>query len=98
MFRSRPSTGPWVCPSVHAPPVLPSTTYDIPSYMASSPPAPQNSRKSATRTPHKSPAQAIADAWKRESPDSQEIWRKWDAETKRQFEEAQRKRKIQSKM
>jgi len=66
--------------------------------MASNPPAPQNSRKNATHLQLKSPGQAIADAWRRESLEKQEIWRKLEAEAKRQFEEVRKKQKIQSKM
>jgi len=66
--------------------------------MASDPPAPQNSRKNVTRLQPKSPAQAIADAWRQESLESQEIWRKLETEAKRQFEDVRKKQKIQSKM
>ncbi|KAF9452783.1 hypothetical protein P691DRAFT_660059, partial [Macrolepiota fuliginosa MF-IS2] len=67
--------------------------------MASNSPSPQSTRKNV---PHKSttvsPAQAIADAWKRESLESQERWRKLDAEMKRRYEEVRRKQQAQSKM
>ncbi|KXN90955.1 hypothetical protein AN958_03022 [Leucoagaricus sp. SymC.cos] len=65
--------------------------------MASNPPSPQKSRKSAVRPVPISPAQAIADAWKRESVESQERWRKLDTEMRRRYEDARRKQ-AQSKM
>ncbi|KAF9472435.1 hypothetical protein BDN70DRAFT_886980 [Pholiota conissans] len=48
-------------------------------------------------SPTISPAQAIADAWKRESPENQEKWRKLDAEVKTRYN-APRKLNRKTKM
>jgi len=49
-------------------------------------PSPQSVRKNASSTSSTvSPAQAIADAWKRESLENQEKWRRIDADVKTRF-------------
>ncbi|KAF7782235.1 hypothetical protein Agabi119p4_1611 [Agaricus bisporus var. burnettii] len=93
MFRSRPPTGPWICPSIHAPTlsiIKPSITYEIsPCPMTSNPPP--SPGKDAPHRSMVSPAQAIAEAWKRETLESQERWRKLNEEMKRKYQEARRR-------
>ncbi|KAF8197892.1 hypothetical protein BJ912DRAFT_952481 [Pholiota molesta] len=48
-------------------------------------------------SPTVSPAQAIADAWRRESPENQEKWRKLDSEVKTRYN-ADRKARPKTKM
>lgn len=54
--------------------------------MAADSPSPHRDVTNATNaTPPVSPAQAIADAWRRESLENQEIWRRIDADVKTRF-------------
>ncbi|KAF9567922.1 hypothetical protein CPC08DRAFT_702752 [Agrocybe pediades] len=54
--------------------------------MATEPPSSQNVRKQITPSnPHISPAQAIADAWNRETQESKQRWRKIDADVKLRY-------------
>ena len=54
--------------------------------MAADSPSPHRDVTNATNgTPPVSPAQAIADAWKRETLENQEIWRRIDADVKARF-------------
>ena len=56
--------------------------------MAADSPSPHRDVTNATNTtttPTVSPAQAIADAWKRETLENQEKWRRIDADVKTRF-------------
>lgn len=67
--------------------------------MASDSPSPQSIRKNvSSKASPVSPAQAIAEAWKRESAESQERWWKIDADVKRRYEEGKKKQGTKTKM
>ncbi|KIM45354.1 hypothetical protein M413DRAFT_66591, partial [Hebeloma cylindrosporum] len=57
----------------------------IPEQMTSDSPSPHSRKQVCPPSPIISPAQAIADAWKKESMESQAKWQRLDAEVKIRF-------------
>ncbi|KAM6502096.1 hypothetical protein JOM56_002073 [Amanita muscaria] len=65
--------------------------------MTSRSPTPNNAQRGTLPSKALPPAQALAEAWKRESKQSQELWRRIDANVKLRYL-APRKRESRSKM